>query len=877
TKVRRAFQRLEYRGSDMEVLGIIENMRAIVGIEALKGRFEELASQLDSRDNVTVITRLDITKGHPDLMADFHVQELLLNIWNYAGYGVVIKVNENGRTRYYAISNRTTLIKAIFEERLPSQHAKHNYIRKILAKNPTLAMLSGSEVYAGGEYADFRPESHYVSGFYVSFVEGARNPWISNSAMITTVLALTAATAALLGHNIVAFVIGGFAGLRVLQMLASVVVRRGPPMAASAGTWVRRALVTGAIILGLIFTGVAAGQSTSTVTEAASSFGLIDALVAGGAVAAAVAGIIWAAKKVIDWRVAARSKAAGKPVTFEAKVRAEITAQPLVRIGQGWQKVVYASDNWVVQQEWSIAAAATIVKRSRLLNKYIRRFVPNTTLASLRNPNTFTVKQFAVKIAKIIVFRAMFFTLWSLFKMMPRFVLQRTHSGRAILAHRDEARQAEDILKNSALANSDYIPRRYSIKPTKVRLAGHLFSVTTTQVVERADNTLHDHLAMLVAEGRVEEAKEWLDRFLRMQVMLWEMGLFEYTFQPGNYGVIGQRLVLLDHGEMTNRHDEINVKLARWHDEAYVWTVSSFERAFGPEHQDIVQEYFERMTRLINKEAIEQHWPEAIEIEERQTDYSKIKQYALRITPAVLAFAIFVPTDSAQAADTAAQTLANTSLIETIASSGVEMALLAAAIAITVVGYKAIKTWISKVSLPKMTAVAGLIIVNAVAFIAVNIGGAIEAVDMSIIPAALVEFRRTITYMFTHANVVHFAVNMAILWLVGKSVETKIGAWKLVGLYLLSGIGAVLIPASLGLLPTGIIMGASGAIYGLLLTKMILERRSVLTIVQTVILPIIFMHGFNVLVPGIDAGFATIVHVFGVISAAALIMGAKAY
>ena len=76
-----------------------------------------------------------------------------------------------------------------------------------------------------------------------------------------------------------------------------------------------------------------------------------------------------------------------------------------------------------------------------------------------------------------------------------------------------------------------------------------------------------------------------------------------------------------------------------------------------------------------------------------------------------------------------------------------------------------------------------------------------------------------VTYLFIHAGIWHLLFNMFTLWMFGVSLESDWGTRKFLKYYFLCGIGAgicdVVVNAALGHNP--ITVGASGAIYGLLL------------------------------------------------------------
>jgi membrane associated rhomboid family serine protease len=82
------------------------------------------------------------------------------------------------------------------------------------------------------------------------------------------------------------------------------------------------------------------------------------------------------------------------------------------------------------------------------------------------------------------------------------------------------------------------------------------------------------------------------------------------------------------------------------------------------------------------------------------------------------------------------------------------------------------------------------------------------------VPAVVIDHQywRMFTSMFIHAGIFHVLLNMWALWLVGGFLEAAIGRGKFLLLYLLAGFaGSVLVV----LVPSGPVVGASGAIFGL--------------------------------------------------------------
>jgi len=97
-----------------------------------------------------------------------------------------------------------------------------------------------------------------------------------------------------------------------------------------------------------------------------------------------------------------------------------------------------------------------------------------------------------------------------------------------------------------------------------------------------------------------------------------------------------------------------------------------------------------------------------------------------------------------------------------------------------------------------------------------------------LIPAAVVKFFfiwQLATYMFLHAGLLHILFNMLALWWFGSELERAWGTRKFLRFYFFCGIGAgicVVIGNYLFGNPAIATVGASGAIYGVLLASAVL-------------------------------------------------------
>lgn len=85
---------------------------------------------------------------------------------------------------------------------------------------------------------------------------------------------------------------------------------------------------------------------------------------------------------------------------------------------------------------------------------------------------------------------------------------------------------------------------------------------------------------------------------------------------------------------------------------------------------------------------------------------------------------------------------------------------------------------------------------------------------------------RLVTYMFLHGGGFHILFNMLWLWWMGRPVEDTLGSRNFATIYLGSGIGGALFQILLsGILPTGPTIGASGAVFGIMVVFAVLYPR----------------------------------------------------
>lgn len=100
-------------------------------------------------------------------------------------------------------------------------------------------------------------------------------------------------------------------------------------------------------------------------------------------------------------------------------------------------------------------------------------------------------------------------------------------------------------------------------------------------------------------------------------------------------------------------------------------------------------------------------------------------------------------------------------------------------------------------------------------------------------------FLTILTSMFLHAGFLHLLSNLWFLWIFGPSIEATLGSRRFASLYLASGIAAALAQTALGPSANIPMLGASGAISGVLAAYVSLfPRRRIDTLAFIFVLPI---------------------------------------
>lgn len=94
-----------------------------------------------------------------------------------------------------------------------------------------------------------------------------------------------------------------------------------------------------------------------------------------------------------------------------------------------------------------------------------------------------------------------------------------------------------------------------------------------------------------------------------------------------------------------------------------------------------------------------------------------------------------------------------------------------------------------------------------------------------------------VTHAFLHGNLWHILANMVTFWFAGRLVEQQIGSWTLLSVYLFSAMGGGILQMLLG--PPGIeLIGASGAVFGILLVFTTIYRDNEILLALFFVIPL---------------------------------------
>ena len=223
----------------------------------------------------------------------------------------------------------------------------------------------------------------------------------------------------------------------------------------------------------------------------------------------------------------------------------ELTEMRLRRLGEGIGKVVYASDHWVVKRERSPREIVALIGIWKVLRR-VERVLPWGRNLIDRPSRQIRMLRVFVQGAMLIVPRS----LWFARHLEDVWRIYHTRSTRG------------ERLAAEYLADTGLVPRHVEFPPTRVKVRGWPGWLQVSEATERVEATLHQRLIDLARAGRYGEVEVWLDRLLELRQSGWELGLFSTDAHLKNFGVTGDRVVLLDPGGLTDDWAEVESRLS---------------------------------------------------------------------------------------------------------------------------------------------------------------------------------------------------------------------------------------------------------------------------------------------------------------------------
>ena len=126
--------------------------------------------------------------------------------------------------------------------------------------------------------------------------------------------------------------------------------------------------------------------------------------------------------------------------------------------------------------------------------------------------------------------------------------------------------------------------------------------------------------------------------------------------------------------------------------------------------------------------------------------------------------------------------------------------------------------------------VKNLVLANVAVFVVSSIVGPAFIQIFGLVPQQVLQERwvwQPVTYMFVHGGFLHLLFNMFMLWMFGMAIEAQWGTGEFLKYYFVCGLSVALVKVALWPHSTVPLIGASGAIFGLLVAFALLYPDSV--------------------------------------------------
>jgi hypothetical protein len=271
----------------------------------------------------------------------------------------------------------------------------------------------------------------------------------------------------------------------------------------------------------------------------------------------------------------------------------ELTRGRLIRLGEGIGKVVYASENWVVKRGRTAFEIVALIVLWRVL-RWLERIMPASMGKRLleRPSRQIRFLRMVAQTTMAVLPRALWFTS-HIREVWKQYHFRSTRGDRLAQEH---------------LHGTSLVPEEVTFPSICVNVGGWPGTLTVSKATERVEMTLHEKLAELADTGRFQELEQWLERFLSARRSGWRLGLFSLDAHLKNYGVVQDRIVLLDSGGLTDRWSDIEQWLAR-EEEVAEPHVRLGLGEYLAERPDMAASFNMRWKATVNRTVLRDIWP----------------------------------------------------------------------------------------------------------------------------------------------------------------------------------------------------------------------------------------------------------------------------
>jgi hypothetical protein len=266
----------------------------------------------------------------------------------------------------------------------------------------------------------------------------------------------------------------------------------------------------------------------------------------------------------------------------------ELTRTRLSRLGEGIGKVVYASEHWVVKRERSPTEVVALILLWKWLRRWARRLPWGWGERLMSRPSK--------------ILRWMRMATEAMMLVVPKSVWYTRHVSNILRTYVKRDRRGEKLAR-AHLAGTALLPESVTFPIATVLVGGWPGWLIVQEATERVETTLDKRIEQLAGAGEFAFVELWLNRYLDTRLTGWQLGLFSVDAHLKNFGVIGERVVLLDTGGLTNRRSDIAERLSKDEqvDEPHVQLGLARTLADQPE---VAQRFNERWKATVNRDTV---------------------------------------------------------------------------------------------------------------------------------------------------------------------------------------------------------------------------------------------------------------------------------